>query len=204
MLIRGVRQRKGVTAGAIAPQQPQLRSREGDPTRTESLDWTSTSKPVTMPFRPFGADVRSATALLDQRRHGHKALSAAYAQGQTRDPWVRPCIFGGKSTHHWAVDRRTRADRLADQLDPEYHRGARVDRRAGAPCAGTESVPQSGAPRYPGEARGAARLRLIAGPGGQTVSGTCGRASSFRSGDRGRRHGGPHRRQCAHDPGDRA
>ncbi len=41
LLIRGVRQRKGVTAGAIAPQQPQLRSREGDPTRTESLDWTS-------------------------------------------------------------------------------------------------------------------------------------------------------------------
>src|SRR6266852_7090255 len=89
--------------------------------------------------------------------------SAAYGQGQTRDPWVRPCTFGGKSTHHWAVDRRTRADRLADQLDPEYHRGAGVDRRAGAPCAGTERVPQSGAPRYPGEARGAARLRLIAG-----------------------------------------
>jgi hypothetical protein len=94
LLIRGVRQRKGVTAGAIAPQQPQLRSREGDPTRTESLDWTSTSRPVTMPFRPFGADVRSATALLDQRKHGAQGAQRCVSAG----PDARPM---GPALHIW-------------------------------------------------------------------------------------------------------
>ncbi len=95
MVIRGVRQRKGVTAGAIAAhQQPQLRSREGDPTRRESLDWTSASRVVTMPFRPFGADVRSAMALLDQRKHDAQGAQLCVCAG----PDAR---LMGRALHIW-------------------------------------------------------------------------------------------------------